>query len=196
MSHAPSSFTPVLWKTTWLLATSSTLLMHSDSRLPKPLPSTLANGGYLLRHEIIDPKTPSSTPPVSRSKSAEATGKRPAPTNLSDSLVPTRTTMLVSSLNVLGHAAYRFPGPTVSKLGSMFSDEVTADSDDDGIPVSGTTKTSSKTKTPDQPSPSVAPPKKAPAFPPRKLPSMTLASSISGPPTPPLFGWALVPPLR
>ena len=40
--------------------------------------------------------------------------------------------MLVSSLNVLGHAACKFPSPAVSKPGPTSSDRVPADSDDDG----------------------------------------------------------------
>ena len=88
-------------------------------------------------------------------------------------------------VNAFGDAAYKFPGPAVSKLGSTSSDDMPADSEDvpadsddstetDGtdedagspssssspVPSSGTSKTSSKTKTPAQPSPSVAPPKK------------------------------------
>ena len=96
-------------------------------------------------------------------------------------------------VNAFGDAAYKFPGPAVSKLGSTSSDDVPADSDDstktDGtdedtgspsssspVPSSGTSKTSNKTKTPDQPSPSVAHPKKTTTFPPWKLPSMTLST--------------------
>ena len=58
-------------------------------------------------------------------------------------------------VNAFSNAAYKFPGPAVSKLASSGSNG--GDNGNTGTPSSSVTP--SKTKTPGQPSPSVAPPK-------------------------------------
>ena len=170
------------------------------------LPSNLARGGYLLRHEIIglhlanQPGGAEFYPSCIQINVGGSQSGAPSPNELVRFPGAYKDSDAGILVNAFGNAAYKFPGPAVSKLGSKSSNDVPADSDDvptdstddstpadstdgdtpvdstddsteaDGadedagspssssspVPSSGT----SKTKTPAEPSPSVAPPKK------------------------------------
>jgi len=146
------------------------------------LPSNLASGGYLLRHEIIalhladQPGGAEFYPSCMQIKVGGTQSGAPSPNELVKFPGAYKDNDPGILVNAFGDAAYKFPGPAVSKLASKSSGDVPTDdgtqtdgTDDDTsssssssspVPSSGTSKTTSKTKTHAQPSPSVAPPKK------------------------------------
>ena len=134
------------------------------------LPSNLARGGYLIRHEIIalhlanQPGGAEFYPSCIQINVGGSQSGAPSPNELvrfpgaySDS----DPGVLV---NAFSNAAYKFPGPAVSKLASKSSGPNGGDSDGGAdSPSSSPTPSNStggKTETPAQPSPSLAPPKK------------------------------------
>ena len=132
------------------------------------LPSTLASGGYLLRHEIIalhladQPGGAEFYPGCIQIKVGGNQSGAPSPNELvrfPGAYSDNDPGILV---NAFSKAAYKFPGPAVSKLASKSSGGSNGgdgnDDNNDSPSSSPTPSKGPKTETP-QPSPSVTPPK-------------------------------------
>jgi hypothetical protein len=123
------------------------------------LPSNLARGGYLLRHEIValhladQPGGAEFYPACIQINVGGNQSGAPSPNELVRFPGAYKDNDAGIFVNVFDNGAYKFPGPAISKLASQ------ADGDDDAdSPSSSPVPTSTKTKTPAQPSPSVDPP--------------------------------------
>jgi len=133
------------------------------------LPSTLARGGYLLRHEIValhladQPGGAEFYPSCIQINVGGSQSGAPSPNELvkfPGGYTDKDPGILV---NAFGGAAYKFPGPAISKLASKADVPTGSDggdtNSDAGSSSSPLPSSTGKTKTPAQPSPSVAPPK-------------------------------------
>ena len=141
------------------------------------LPANLAPGGYLLRHEIIalhladQPGGAEFYPACMQLKVGGNKSGAPSPNELvafPGAYSDNDPGILV---NAFGDAPYDFPGPPISKLAATGGGSNDGTDDEDGSPSSSSVPTKSpvptktplsstsvsKTKTPVQPSPSVAP---------------------------------------
>jgi len=140
------------------------------------LPSNLASGGYLLRHEIIalhladQPGGAEFYPScIQIDVGGDKTGA-PSANELVKFPGAYKDTDPGILVNAFSNAAYKFPGPAISKLGSTSSNLATDPSDgssDDGSD-SSTPVPSSTSKTPAKPSSSVTPPKESGSCKPKK----------------------------
>ena len=130
------------------------------------LPSTLARGGYLIRHEIIalhlanQPGGAEFYPGCIQINVGGNQSGAPSPNELVRFPGAYKDNDPGILVNAFSNAAYKFPGPVVSKLASKSSGSNGGDSNDnpDSPSSSPTPSKGPKTETP-QPSPSVAPPK-------------------------------------
>ena len=131
------------------------------------LPSTLASGGYLLRHEIIalhladQPGGAEFYPGCIQIKVGGNQSGAPSPSELVRFPGAYKDNDPGILVNAFSNAAYKFPGPALSKLASKSTggSDGGDGNDDTGSPSSSPTPSKGpKTETP-QPSPSVAPPK-------------------------------------
>ena len=134
------------------------------------LPSTLARGGYLLRHEIIalhlanQPGGAEFYPSCIQINVGGNQSGAPSPNELVKLPGAYKDNDPGILVDAFSNAAYKFPGPPVSKLASKASNVVAGSNSDASSPSSSPvpSKSAGKTKTPAQPSPSVAPPKAKP----------------------------------
>lgn len=131
------------------------------------LPSTLAHGGYLLRHEIIalhladQPGGAEFYPGCIQINVGGSQSGAPSPNELVKFPGAYKDNDPGILVNAFSNAAYKFPGPPVSKLASKASgsNNLNTDNGDSPSPSPSPSDTTGKTETPAKPSPTVAPPK-------------------------------------
>ena len=131
------------------------------------LPSTLARGGYLLRHEIIalhladQPGGAEFYPSCIQINVGGNQSGAPSPNELVSFPGAYKDNDAGIRVNAFSNAAYKFPGPAISKLASKSNGSGTngGGNSPSPSPSPSPSKSTDKPKTPAQPSPSVAPPK-------------------------------------
>jgi len=124
------------------------------------LPSTLASGGYLLRHEILGLHLANQAggaefyPSCIQIDVGGSQTGAPSPNELVRFPGAYKDTDPGILVNAFGNAAYKFPGPAISKLASTSSTNPAPDSDDD---ADSPAPVPSGTDEDDTPSPSPSP---------------------------------------